>query len=98
MAPRGIPSLQPTPVSPEVWGSSQAFSFDLDQPLFLVSWMLELPGKDGSEGDILSSLVGKQLGIPVKPGKDKISKCNGIWKWMGKLMEIRGRKRHGRGL
>lgn len=50
------------------------FSFDLDQPLFLVSRLLELPGKDGSEGDILSSLIGKQLGVPGKPGKDKISK------------------------
>lgn len=59
---------------PEIWGSSQVFSFDLDQPLFLVSWLFELPGKDGSEGDILSSLVGKQLGVPGKPGKDKISK------------------------
>ena len=58
----------------ETWGSSQMFSFDLDQPLFLVSWLLELPGEDGSEGDILSSLIGKQLGVPGKPGKDKISK------------------------
>lgn len=61
-----------------VWGSSQAFSFSfgLDQPLSLVSFHLEFPGEDGSEGDILSSLFGKLLGVPGKPGRDKTSKYN----------------------
>lgn len=55
----------------------QVFSFDLDQPLFLVSWLFELPGKDGSEGDIPSSLVGKQLGVSGKPGKIRFPSYNG---------------------
>lgn len=77
----------------EVWGSSQAFSFGLDQPVFLISLLLELPDEDGNEGDVLLSLFGKLLEVPGKPGKDKISKYNGIWKRMGELMEIRGGKR-----
>lgn len=76
----------------EVWGSSQALSFGLDQPLSLVSFHLEFPGEDGSEGDILSSLFGKLLGVPGKPGKDKTSKYNGLWKWVRELVEIRGGK------
>lgn len=68
----------------EVWGSSQASSFSLDQQLFLVSLLLELPTEDGSEGAVLSSFFGRLSGVSRKPGKDKIPRHTGIWKWKGK--------------
>lgn len=79
------PHVGPISAYMEGCGSSKEFPFGLDQPLFLVSLLLELPSEEGREGYKLLSLFGKLWGLSGRPRKDKISKCNGIQKWMGKL-------------
>lgn len=56
----------------EVWGSNQAFSSGLDQPLSMVSLSLELSGEDGSEEDILTSLFGNCWGFLISQEKIRL--------------------------
>lgn len=56
------PHVGPISVYMEACGSSQEFPFSLDQPLFLISLLLELPGEDGREG-INFSPVWKAVGF-----------------------------------